>query len=92
VSLDKWIKEPPKKSKAPVKKKPKKVAEKKIGIEQELEIIEEVKKSPLGKIQKFKLKCPDRKCKYEKIKVKLKLTERDKVCPKCSKQMKIEKI
>ena len=92
MSLDKWIKDPHKKKKEPVKKKPRRVAEKKTEIDREAELYEEVKTSPLGKLQKFKLKCPNRKCKYEKIKAKLKLTERDKVCPKCSTQMKMEKL
>lgn len=87
TSLDKWIKGPPKKKKPPAKKPPK-VKE----VEERVE--EETKKEEktLGKLQKFKLKCPDKKCKYEKIKVKSKLSEQDIICPKCSKEMKIAKL
>lgn len=89
ISLDKWLKEQS-------KKKLPKIKEVKIDSADEKPKSNEkkilIKKSPLGKLQKFKLKCHNKKCGYQKTIVKVRLTEKDEICPKCSKTMKIEKL
>jgi len=45
---------------------------------------------PLKKLKKYMLTCPNAKCKYQKIVMKNQLTEKDKVCPRCHKAMKIK--
>jgi len=89
ISLDKWLKETTKKKKQMKKLKPdENVKTTLISSENQITII----KSPLDKLQKFKLKCQSKKCGYQKIIVKTKLTDKDEICPKCSKNMKIEKL
>ena len=89
ISLDKWLKEQS-------KKKQPKIRQKNIDmVDEQLKSNEEqilIKKGPLSKLQKFKLKCQNKKCGYQKTIVKIKLTEKDEICPKCSKTMKIEKL
>ncbi len=89
ISLDKWLKEANKKKKQKEKlKSDEDVKTTPISSEKQVTI----KKSPLGKLQKFKLKCQSKKCGYQKIIVKTKLTNKDEICPRCSKNMKIEKL
>jgi len=89
ISLDKWLKESSKKKQSKIKEiKIDSADEEPKSNEKEILI----KKSPLGKLQKFKLKCQNKKCGYQKTMVKVKLTEKDELCPKCSKTMKIEKL
>jgi len=45
---------------------------------------------PLKKLKKYMLACSNAKCKYQKIVMKNRLTEKDKVCPRCHKAMKIK--
>lgn len=89
ISLDKWLKETSKKKKKMEKLKPDENVKTTL-ISSEKRII--IKKTPLGKLQKFKLKCQSKKCGYQKTIVKTKLTNKDELCPKCSKNMKIEKL
>jgi hypothetical protein len=42
------------------------------------------------KLVKYTLICLNKKCKYQKIIVKKKLVEKDKICPRCGKEMKIK--
>ena len=61
------------------------------GIEKKSEV--EVNKNlekPIKKLKKYMLTCPNAKCKYQKIVMKNQLTEKDKVCPRCHKAMKIK--
>ena len=84
MSLDKWLKS--EKKEKDVKKKPevkKKPAPKKS--------LEKSKPQPQSKkMNKFILTCPKKSCKYQKIKVKKDLTEKDKTCPRCKGQMKVK--
>lgn len=42
------------------------------------------------KLAKYTLVCQNTKCKYQKIIVKKQLSEEDKICPRCEKEMKIK--
>jgi hypothetical protein len=42
------------------------------------------------KLMKYTLLCQNKKCKYQKTIVKKLLTEEDKKCPRCEKEMKIK--
>ena len=44
----------------------------------------------LSKLKKFNLTCSNAKSKYKKSIVKKALTEKDKICPRCKKEMKIK--
>ena len=105
MSLDKWLKpekKPPKKkpekAKGPErsqkkpqteKKPPKKKPEAKSPKKSE-QLLKPDKKDSV-KIIKYKLVCPTKRCNYQKIKVKRNLSERDKICPRCKGQMKVQK-
>ncbi len=89
ISLDKWLKDSSKKKQSKIKER-KMDSVDEVPKSNEKQIL--IKKSPLGKLQKFKLKCQNKKCGYQKTIVKLKLTKKDEICPKCSKTMKIEKL
>ena len=85
LGLDKWIKPEETKTK-PIKKKedkePRKTGDiKPKGKESENELL---------KITKFILLCSNAKCKYKKTIVKKVLIEKDKICPRCKKEMKIK--
>jgi hypothetical protein len=86
VGLDKWLK-----PKEPIKKpKAKKVTpkeDKKSSSEKNLKTALE---KPHSKLTKYKLTCTNSKCKYQKIIMKKQLTEMDKICPRCKKEMKIK--
>lgn len=89
ISLDKWLKDSSKKKQSKIKER------KMDSVDEEPKSNEKqilIKKSPLGKLQKFKLKCQNKKCGYQKTIVKLKLTKKNEICPKCSKTMKIQKL
>lgn len=42
------------------------------------------------KLKKYTLICPNVKCKYQKIIMKKQLTNIDKKCPRCNREMKIK--
>ncbi|MFX0106043.1 MAG: hypothetical protein ACFE75_11210 [Candidatus Hodarchaeota archaeon] len=46
--------------------------------------------TPLKKLIKNTLICPNAKCKYQKTILKRQLTDDDKICPRCNKKMKIK--
>jgi len=91
VSLDKWIKDDEESKKA--KKKPpkkEKVEELIEEFESQPPEIDPIKDSRL--LTKFVLTCSDSKCKYKKTLRKKNLKDKDKVCPRCKKEMKIKII
>ncbi|MFX1503539.1 MAG: hypothetical protein ACFFDH_21430 [Promethearchaeota archaeon] len=44
------------------------------------------------KLIKYKLVCPNVKCKYQKTIMKKELANDDKICPRCDKEMKIKEV
>jgi hypothetical protein len=50
----------------------------------------EVLKTSLVDLVKYTLVCKNAKCKYQRILRKKQLTEDDKICPRCKKEMKIK--
>lgn len=86
MGLDKWLK-PEEADKTPKSKKatPGKVikSSSKKNIKTDIE-------KPYSKLTKYKLTCTNSKCKYQKIIMKKQLTEMDKICPRCKKEMKIK--
>ena len=86
MGLDKWLK-----PKEPIKKpKAKKVTpskDLKISSERNLKTVLE---KPYSKLTKYNLTCTNSKCKYQKTIMKKQLTERDKICPRCKKEMIIK--
>ena len=50
---------------------------------------EEQKDKESLKLTKFDLTSPKAKCKYKKTIVKKNLTEKDKICPRCKSEMKL---
>jgi len=87
VGLDKWIKTDKEVKKRKTEKQgadPSEPPEKTL----------KVKKKPEGltlKLVKQTLTCPNAKCKYQRIIMKKQITEKDKICPRCSTEMKIKK-
>ena len=86
MGLDKWIKteeevkREKKDTKEPIQvKRSKSEGEKK----------PDLKKSSM-KLIKYTLNCPNAKCKYQKIIMKKQLTDIDKICPRCKKEMKVK--
>ena len=84
MGLDKWIK-PEDTKKQKIKKKDEGHPSKD-GTSKPKEKYKEKKSS---KLTKFVLTCPKAKCKYKKTIVKKTLTEKDKICPRCRSEMKL---
>ena len=86
MGLDKWIK-----TEEEVKREKKKKAPpaKTKGSKGEGEKKPDLKKSSM-KLIKYTLNCPNAKCKYQKIIMKKQLTNIDKICPRCNKEMKVK--
>ncbi|MFX1280771.1 MAG: hypothetical protein ACFFA3_15450 [Promethearchaeota archaeon] len=84
MGLDKWLK-----SDEVDKKQIKKPNEDKKKKDEELEK-SNIKTKRL-KLQKYILNCSNSKCKYQKIVMKKELTDIDKICPRCSKEMKVKR-
>ena len=84
MGLDKWIK-PEDKKKQKIKKKDE--GDQSKGGSSKPKKEQEDKKS--SKLTKFVLICQKAKCKYKKIIVKKTLTEKDKICPRCKNEMKL---
>jgi hypothetical protein len=84
MGLDKWLnsEEGVKKE----RKKPDEVKKKKSEGQQGPDL-----KSKMVKLEKYTLNCPNSKCKYQKIVMKKELTDKDKICPRCDKEMKVKR-
>jgi hypothetical protein len=80
VGLDKWLKtkelEKKSKKKEELTLKPKK-RKNDISVEKQINLT------------KYRLVCPNAKCKYQKTIMKKQLTNNDKRCPRCDKEMKV---
>jgi hypothetical protein len=88
MGLDKWIKPEDSKKKSSKKERvPVKTKESKSKTVSKKEL-----ESPTSKLKKYMLMCPSAKCKYQKTLLKKELTEKDKICPRCNKQLKIKKV
>jgi hypothetical protein len=85
LGLDRWIK--------PDEKKKKEETEKAPQIKNSSLKTKTVKseEKPKLALKKYKLICPKAKCKYQRTLVKKRITEKDKLCPKCKTEMKIQK-
>jgi len=84
LGLDKWIK-PEDTKKQKIKKKDKRDQSK----DGTFKPNEEQKDKESIKLTKFDLTCPKAKCKYKKTIVKKTLAEKDKICPRCKSEMKL---
>jgi len=85
MGLDKWLNsEDVEKQK---KKKPAEVKKRKNEGDQAPE-----KKTNILKLIKYTFNCPNSKCKYQKTVMKKVLTDLDKICPRCNKEMKVKRI
>ncbi|MHA1913856.1 MAG: hypothetical protein ACW986_00500 [Promethearchaeota archaeon] len=88
MGLDKWIK--------PEEEGKKKKTDEKVTNQTETpEKIPKVKEKPEKltiKLTKQTLTCSNAKCKYQRTILKKQLTERDRICPRCSTEMKIKKV
>lgn len=83
MSLDKWIKDDKKAKKPPKKEK----------VEEKIEVLESKEVKIINNslsLTKFVLTCSDSKCKYKKTLKKKTLKDKDKICPRCKKEMKIK--
>ena len=84
MGLDKWIKpegtvkKTEKKEEVRSTKKPKTQPVEKKGEKESI------------KLMKFVLICSKSKCKYKKTIVKKELSERDRICPRCKNEMKVQ--
>ena len=85
MGLDKWIK--------PDEKKKKKENEKATQIKSSSVKMSTVKseEKPKLELKKYLLVCPKAKCKYQRTLVKKHITEKDRLCPRCKTEMKIQK-
>ena len=86
MGLDKWIK-PEEAEKKPKDKKPTPSKIKKIDSKKQ---VPKVSEKLINKLKKYTLTCPNSKCKYQKTIMKKQLSEIDKICPRCKKEMKIK--
>ena len=88
MGLDKWIK--------PEEEVKKKKPDKQVIIRAEPPVetskVKEKAEDLTKKLKKQILTCPNSKCKYQKRIMKKQLTEKDKICPRCSSEMKIKSI
>ncbi|MHA2290010.1 MAG: hypothetical protein ACXABG_14590 [Promethearchaeota archaeon] len=84
MGLDKWIKPEKTNAKAIKKREDSESTKKNESKLKDKEIDKE-----LPKITKFNLICSNAKCKYKKTIVKKTITKKDKICPRCKKEMKL---
>ncbi|MBY8983435.1 MAG: hypothetical protein KGD65_00025 [Candidatus Lokiarchaeota archaeon] len=86
MGLDKWLKS----EEADKKPKSKKPAPSKVKKIESKNTTAKTPEKPKIKLTKYTLTCPNSKCKYQKIIMKKQLSEVDKICPRCKKEMKIK--
>ena len=84
MGLDKWIK-----PEGTVKKTEKK-EEVKSTKKPKTQPVEKKGEKESIKLMKFVLICSKPKCKYKKTIVKKELSERDRICPRCKNEMKVQ--
>ena len=88
MGLDKWI-NPEEATRNKKKKKTPPTQVKKDKNKSSAEVILEKKSL---KLTKYTLKCPNIKCKYQKTILKKQLTDEDKTCPRCNKEMNAKTV
>ncbi|MFX1417383.1 MAG: hypothetical protein ACFE9N_00535 [Promethearchaeota archaeon] len=88
MGLDKWLK------KEDIEKKSKKKKEQVVQTKKEQSGKTQNKdlEKPLINLTKYMLICTNAKCKFQKIIMKRQLSENDKNCPRCKKEMKIKGV
>ena len=86
MGLDKWIK--PKDGAKKLKGKNESHGQAKKSKSENV-LDKDVEKPPI-KLTKYTLICPSAKCKYQKTIMKKQLTDIDKICPRCNKEMKVK--
>ncbi len=86
MGLDKWLK--PEDARNSSKKK--KITPEQVSKDKDKQIIKKNTETKPFKLMKYTLVCQNKKCKFQKIIVKKQLTEEDKICPRCEKEMKIK--
>ena len=84
MGLDKWIK-----PEGPVKKPEKKEEARSTRKPKTPPIEKKGEKEPI-KLTKFVLICSKPKCKYKKTIMKKELSEKDRICPRCKNEMKVQ--
>ena len=84
MGLDKWIK--PEES----VKKPEKKEDGRSTRKHKTQPIEKKGEKEPTKLTKFVLICSKPKCKYKKTIVKKELSEKDRICPRCKNEMKVQ--
>ena len=84
MGLDKWIK-----PEGTEKKSEKKEEEKSKKKPKAHPIVKKGEKEPI-KLKKFVLICSKAKCKYKKSIMKKELSEKDRICPRCKSEMKVQ--
>ncbi|TFF94629.1 MAG: hypothetical protein EU543_00800 [Promethearchaeota archaeon] len=80
MSLDKWIKSDKEKEQETKKKQKKETIS---------TVENQIEKEESFKLNKFRLKCSNSKCNYQKTLMKRQLANKDKKCPRCNSIMKI---
>ncbi|MHA1986715.1 MAG: hypothetical protein ACW98D_08760 [Promethearchaeota archaeon] len=86
MGLDKWLKSEDADKKPKSKKK---ALEKDIKSSSKKNVKTDLEK-PSSKLIRYSLTCTNSKCKFQKIFMKKQLTEMDKICPRCKKEMKVK--
>ncbi len=88
MGLDKWLKtEDNDKS-----SKEKKISPEQVKKRKDHEVKNKASENKSLKLGKFTLVCQNKKCKYQKIIMKKQLTEEDRTCPRCEKDMKLKEM
>ena len=88
MGLDKWLKSEGVEKKSKKKKEPAVQPKKQKSGKPQNKVLE---KHTIN-LTKYTLICSNAKCNYQKIIVKKQLTDDDKNCPRCNKQMKIKGV
>ena len=85
MGLDRWIKSEKKEDEEKGKEEPQ--------IKDSSELAKGIKtvEKPTLKLKKYVLICPKAKCKYQKTIVKKNITDKEKICPRCNSNMKLQK-
>ena len=85
MGLDRWIKSEKIEDEEKGKKEPQ--------IKDSSELAKGIKtvEKPTLKLKKYVLICPKAKCKYQKTIVKKNITDKEKICPRCNSNMKLQK-
>ncbi|TXT58305.1 MAG: hypothetical protein BAJALOKI2v1_400037 [Promethearchaeota archaeon] len=89
MSLDKWIKGPEEEEEEEEEGVNGEKEQQEKDLKKSRSIKKEQKRSSKTTLKKYFLKCPKKSCKYQKTLMKSNLTEKDKICPRCKSEMKV---